>query len=384
MTTRPNRVSDTLLPSTNARAKKDIQQWRTALQAAENAENPKRLLLYSLYDEIILDLHLTSEMEKRKLAISGAEYNLKDANGVVDAEATKLLQKSWFDEFISLAMDSIFWGHSLIEIAELNEDGTIKKVELVPRRHVIPEKGLFVSKQGEEKGILFREDKKYAPWLLEVGKPKNLGLLNKCAPQVLYKRFGQAAWAEYGQLFGNPMRIGKTEARDTTSLNRLYQMLAEVGSAGFGVLQDGESIEFIEAGKAGADVFKEQLNFCNSELSKGINSSVIGEAGNGGSNAKEKVGLEIQQSNSKGDAKLIQGIVNDVLIPRMVLMGYPVQDRVFEFERVKDVKQEFEIVNGLLDHYDIAPEDIKATFGYNVLPKKAPTGTGKLGAGFFG
>lgn len=383
---RPDKVRDSIVLQSNSRAKKDIQQWRTALNAAENVENPKRLLLYNLYEEIILDAHLSAEIEKRKTAVKGAKFNLLDVNGVVDVEASKFFQTTWFDQFVDYVMDSIFWGHSLMEITALTEDGLIQSIGLVPRRHVIPEKGIFTVKQGDEKGINYREDMKYVPWVIEVGDSRNLGLLNKCVPHALYKRFSQSAWAEFCQIFGMPVRYGKTNTRDTESLNRLNDMLIQMATASHAVIDTDEELHFIETAKSNGDVFQGLLNVCNAEISKLINGSVIGEASKEGSKAKEQVGLELQNRTTLGDKRMIESAVKDILLPKMIALGYPVADRTPEYETVKDIQGEWTIFNGLLTHYDIDPEDIKDTFGINVKPKTQPApGRNQLhGNGFFG
>ena len=217
---RPNKLLSTVLKSNNARAKKDFNQWRTALQQAENVDNPKRILLYNLYAEIMLDSDLSADIEKRILEVTGSDANVLDATDKIDIEATNLIQKSWFSDLIRYGMESIFWGHSLTEIDRLNEKGEIVKIDLIPRRHVLPEKGIFTAKQGDEKGVLYREDLKMLAFLFEFGKNDNLGLLNKCAPHVLYMRFAQAAWSEFCEIFGMPVRYAKTNTKDKESLNR--------------------------------------------------------------------------------------------------------------------------------------------------------------------
>ncbi len=125
---RPDKLLDKLIASNRSRARKDISNWRVALQQAENVETPKRSLLYSLYDELILDAHLSAEFQKRVLAIRGSQFSIyNQTDGVVDNEKTDLLSKPWFFELLDLSMQSIFWGHSLVQIGEVI-DGEISNV----------------------------------------------------------------------------------------------------------------------------------------------------------------------------------------------------------------------------------------------------------------
>ena len=65
------------------RTSQDIDSWRNAIKNAESTFFPKRTLLYDLYNEILLDGHLTAVIEKRKLAVSNTPLCLVD-NGKVN------------------------------------------------------------------------------------------------------------------------------------------------------------------------------------------------------------------------------------------------------------------------------------------------------------
>ena len=47
---------------------KDISDYTAAIRAAENVDYPQRSRLYDLYEDIMLDTHLTSVIEKRRAA----------------------------------------------------------------------------------------------------------------------------------------------------------------------------------------------------------------------------------------------------------------------------------------------------------------------------
>jgi hypothetical protein len=183
---RPDKLIARIVRSTNARSKKDIQQWRVALQQAENADNPKRLLLYNVYNEILLDAHLSAEIERRMNALLGSRFELYNEQGEAQPEASELLRKDWFRTLLRALWERILWGHSLVEISTLTAEGLIADVRLVNRWHVLPEKGLVTVRQGDDAGIDFRNDKKFTPWLFELGDPYDLGLLNKCVSHVIF------------------------------------------------------------------------------------------------------------------------------------------------------------------------------------------------------
>ena len=366
---RPNKLVDKIIASNTARARKDITSWRVALHQAENALEPKRILLYSLYEELVLDAHLSSEIQKRILSVRGSRfsiYNLKD--GSTDNEKTNLLKKPWFYEFIDLAIESIFYGHSLIQIGDLKEH-EVSHIKLIDRKHVIPEKGLFVYNQTDTKGIAYREDTKYSPWLLEVGKPTDLGVLNKTAPHVLYKRFSMSAWSEFCELFGMPIRIGKTNVKDLDSLNRMENMMVSMGPGNYLICDDQEKIEFVETAKSNGEVYSNLIGITNAEISKLISGAVIGEASDGGSRSKEEVGERMGDIITLADKQFLEGYINNTLISKLIALGYPLEGYAFRFEKSKDIDSLWKITQGLLQHKDIDNDFITKTFGIPVLDK---------------
>jgi hypothetical protein len=377
ITPRPNRVMDQLIKSNVSRAQKDIKAWRTALQQAENVETPRRGLLYNLYDELIIDAHLSAEIDKRRDSFLESDFNLIDIDGKINAEATLLLKKQWLKDLMEHSWMSKAWGHSLVEVSTLDQLGMIAQVTLINRRHVIPERGLVVKKVTDEKGILYREDPSITLWV-EVGKSDDLGFLNKVAPHILYKRFAQGAWAEFCEIFGMPVRYAKTNTNDTASLNRLNQCLADMATASYAVINKEEELFFIETSKSDGAVYKGLMDYCSQEVSKLINGAVIGENSQGGSRSKEEVGLELHRMKQRADHRWWEAIMNEQIIPKLIALGYPFQGLSFEFEKSKDIVGHWKMVNEMLTTYDIDPEYIQETFNVPVKVRAAPVADPKI------
>lgn len=375
---------DKLVRSSQSRARKDITQWRSALQAAESVTNPKRLQLYNIYDEMLIDAHLTHEIQKRIGRVLGAEFILTDESGASNAEALKEIQKSWFNTLMRLAMESIFWGHSLIEITDLTSEGKIGRIEMIPRRHVRPELGMIINRQSDEQGPVYRNDPTLEQWLFEFGESDNLGLINKTVPHILFKRFAQSAWSEYCEIFGMPLRIGRTNTRDDWSLDRMETMLQDMATASYAVIDKDEDIEMKESEKTDGKVYEGLMNYSSNEVSKLINGSVIGESSESGSRAKEEIGLEIQEQITAADKLWLASCINEVVIPKLINLGYPLTGLTFEFEETKDINEEWKIVDGVLQHYDVDPDYITETFGVPVIGlKQNSSGATAKGSGFF-
>jgi len=371
---RPNRLVSRIIRSTNARSKKDIQQWRVALQQAENIATPKRTLLYNIYNEISLDAHLSAEIERRLNAVLSSQFELFDTEGSPLPEASALLRKKWLRKFIQYSWESILWGNSLIEIDSLTPEGLIADVRLINRWHVRPETGIVVVNQADDKGIDYREDKKYAPWLFEVGDIDNLGLLNKCIPHVIFKRFAQSAYSEYCEVLGIPPRVLKTKSFDTEHLNRSEDMLANMSTNSYAVIGEDEEITFVNPGASDGTIFTNLFRISSNEISKLIGGAIVGEDSQQGSRAKEQVSLELTKTTIDADKQMITGIINDYLLPRLIELGYPFADATFEFNQEKNLKEELDNALRIAQQFEMDQEGIdymNKTFGVPVVKQKA-------------
>lgn len=381
---RKNKLVDKVIKRNRSRAKKDIRQWRSALMQAENIERPRRAMLYAIYTELIDDAHLFSELQKRILNTSSTKFSIvKD--GEIDVDRTELFKQPWFYEFMETYIETKAWGHSLLQIEDLDENGEITGLTLIDRDHVVPEEGVFLESLSDEKGIKFREDPSYNNWLLEIGKKSDLGLLNKAAPHVLYKRVAHSSMSEFCEIFGMPLRIGKTNVKDTESLNRMETMLRDMGTAYYAIVDNEEKVEFIETPQSKGEVYMNMSKLCKSEISKLFNGAVIGEDSQGGSLSKEEVGERTGNKISKADTRELSSYINKILIPKLITIGYDLKGFKFRFEETKDIKKLWELVSKLLDKYEIDPEWIKETFGIPVEKRiiTQPAPQQKQSADFF-
>jgi len=133
---------------TQSLTKQDVAKWRRAWAMALNIENPKRGALYSIYTDALVDMHLTGCFLQRYHKTLLKSFVIVDENDNEDKEALKIFESKWFHHFLLRALESIAWGHSLIQLGDVVTDanGVMKfsDVELVPREHVCPEYGVLL------------------------------------------------------------------------------------------------------------------------------------------------------------------------------------------------------------------------------------------------
>lgn len=143
-----------VVPKAISRARADIASWKSALRSAENIENPKRAKLYNLYDDALLDAHLTSQIELRMQHTLSIPFVLKRDNQEAEEETGLLKSAQWANELNRYILWSIFCGHSVIEFTT-SQLGALE-VTLLPRNNIIPEKGMLLLTEDADKGIEYR------------------------------------------------------------------------------------------------------------------------------------------------------------------------------------------------------------------------------------
>ena len=369
--------------------KKDIDTWRQAHKMALNPENPQRRRLYEVYADVDLDLHLTGAIAQREGFVLQKAFKIVGSDGRENRELSELFEAIWFKDFVKLVLDSRYWGHSLIQFGDvITFEGKQRfdSVELVPREHVIPEYGVIVKDAGDDfkKGISYRAGK-LAQWCIEAGNSHDLGLLLKCSPQALSKKNMTAFWDGFGELFGMPVRIGKTVSRDPGEINKVERMLSDMGAAAWGLFPEGTDIEIKETSRGDAfNVYDRRLDRANSEMSKCILGQTM-TIDNGSSLSQSEVHLEVLENIINTDADFLRDIINNRLLPFMVMHGFPLAGYRFEWDDSADYKPEqMQIIEQMLLNagYEVDPTYFAEKYNIPITGRTAPPAP-QFRAGFF-
>ena len=228
-------------------------------------------------------------------------------------------------------------------------------------------------------GIDYRQPP-FSDWLIEAGRPDDLGLYLKAASQTIPKKNMLAFWDTFGEIFGMPMRIARTTSRDQKEIDRLDKMLREAGTALSMVAGMETEIEFVESGKGDAfNVYDKRIDRANSELSK----LIIGQTmtiEDGSSLSQSETHLEVFQNLVESDCDMLRDIVNNQLIPRMVRHGFPVKGLRFDWDYSIDYtpEQQKAYEEMVLQHYKVKPQYFEEKYGIpceEKEPKEEPDPT---------
>ncbi|MDE7440657.1 MAG: DUF935 domain-containing protein [Muribaculaceae bacterium] len=343
-------------------AKNDISNWRNAWQAAIDVRNPNRQKLYDIYRDSMVDAHLSGCIQQRVGFVMSRSFKLVDTEGNNIDAAIHYLDQDWFKQLCRLALDSIWFGHSLIQLGEVVTDGdghpSLANVMLIPRKHVIPEYGRVVPRVGMpwRAGYEFR-DSQYSDSLIEVGEPDNLGLLLKAALHTIPKKHALSFWDSFAEIFGMPMRIARTTTRDPKEFKRIEDMIYDGASNLAMVTGMDTEIQFVESGKGDAfNVYDRRIDRANSELSK----LIIGQTmtiEDGSSLSQSQTHLQVFENLVEADRDMLRDMVNNQLIPKLVNLNFPLQGLRFEWDYAVDYSPEQQLAyeSMIADRYEVDP-----------------------------
>ena len=367
-----------IVPKAISRVRKDLDSWRRALRQADSVERPRRRELMDLYADVMLDALLTSQTEQRIGRTLSAEFNLKNTASKADEEATRRLSEAvWFPLLLRYMLESVFYGHSLVELS-VSETGDVD-ARLIPRQNVVPESGLFLYDSSADRGDYYRELREYGTYILEFGSPGNYGLLNKAVPHALFKKFAHACWSELCEIYGIPPRYIKTNTQDPAMLDRAEEMLRDMGSAAYFIIDTTEEFQFAKGADTNGDVYNNLISLCNSEMSLLVSGAQIGQDTKNGNRSKEEVAIGQLKKYVTSDKRQVEDWMNSAVLPALSRIGFLPDGLRFSFNSEEDTGELWNRTAQARQYYEIDPAWIKDKFGIAIIGKRE---TGK--DGFFG
>ena len=222
--------------------RKEINDWQAARFAYYQSEIPKNYPMQEVYQDIMLDGHLTGITENRTLRTTNKDY-IFTVDGIKDDALTDLIKdKEWFELILQEAHKSIYFGETFIWIKDF-EKGNIKEVEVIDRGFLVPGQKILLYDLSGNKGL---DVSQVDDILLYANFYSNIGILEKAAVYTILKRHSWGSWDEFEELFGIPIRIAKIASQSETVKNEVAGWLEEMGSAPYGVFPIGTEVDIKE------------------------------------------------------------------------------------------------------------------------------------------
>ena len=353
--------------------RKDISDWQLAINQTL-AQTPKWIKLQEMYESLMFDAHLQSQVSLRKNKTLGLPWRLLQGEKELDTQEFNDTIKA----FIEQSLDSIYYGYSIVLLN--TADGGVTPIDrrnIDPRNHLLYDNPLLGS------ALPYRELPEYGKTLLEFNHGDN-GLLVQAAPHVLFKRFAQSCWSELCEIYGMPPRYIKTNTNDKELVQKYEQALANIGSGASYVLDLDDEMGFASTNATNGEVYANLINLCKSEISLLICGAMVGQDTMYGSNAKEQSSQELLQDIIDADKEYVTNHINAVVLPALEALGLP-SNCTFEFIQQEDNSELFAQTIQAAAYFDIDPEWFKEKFGIEVTAaKQAGFGLKRNETDFFG
>lgn len=299
---------------------------------------------YDLYEDMEeRDAHIYAEMSKRRLALQSIEWEIAEPPGATAAEksATALLRELYaglpdMADLLFDMSDAIGKGFACLEIAWARQ-GRYWLPESIEHR---PQRW-FRTPTGNRNELRLRDNSTDgAPlwpfgWVQHVHRAKSgylarAGLFRVLAWPYLFKTYAVRDLAEFLEIYGLPMRLGKYPAGASESEKAdLLSAVVNLGHNAGGIMPAGMQLEFAEAAKGTHDPFVAMMTWAEASQSKAIlGQTLTAQASNTGTQALGKIHNEVRMDIRNSDIRqLAATLTRDISYPLLALNYGPMDLR---------------------------------------------------------
>lgn len=303
------------------------------------AEQGDIVAQYELFEDIEeKDGHVHAEMGKRRRAVAQLEWQVvaPDNPSTKEQAAAERLQAllAGLDDFEAMlfdATDAIGKGFACLEFDGWHRvDG-----DWLPRAIDYRPQTWFQLVRGKRQEIRLRgaaggEELRSFTWITHIHKSKS-GYLERSALMrvlvwpYLFKNYSVGDLAEFLEIYGIPMRVGKYPSGATEKEKlTLLRALAQLGHSAAGIIPIGMEMDFLNAAEGDPAAFKLMIDWCERTQSKAILGGTLTSGTGDGTNTNalgnvhNEVRLDLRDSDAK---QLAASLSRDLVYPIAVLNG---------------------------------------------------------------
>ena len=302
------------------------QRLHQILESAEDGDIAAQSALFADMEE--KDGHIFAEMSKRKRALIGLDWRVtapKNASAAEKALAEEV--EGWLyglDDFESLLfdlLDALGHGFAAVEIGWRQRDGL-----WLPERFVHRPQGWFTLKDDTVRllGVDGQPPQDLWPlgWVVHRHQARSGflargGLMRTLAWPYLFKNYSVRDLAEFLEIYGLPVRVGKYPAGASDEDKRtLLQALTGIGHNAAGIIPETMLLELLNAASGSGDTFMTMTDWCERTQSKVILGGTLTSQADGktSTNALGNVHNEVRHDLLVSDAKQLAATLTRQLI----------------------------------------------------------------------
>ena len=313
------------------------ERLASVLRCAIDGDMEDYLILAEEMEE--RDLHYSSQLRTRKLAVSGIEPVVEaasdDAKDVELADEIRALvcQPSFSDMLFDL-LDGLGKGFSAVEVI-----WETSNKRWIPSDYRWADPRFF--KFDDETGRELRhqnhtveggqlEPYKYLVHMprIKSGLPVRNGLARLVAVMYMLKGFTLKDWWAFAEVFGMPIRVGKygpnaTDEEITTLVNAIANIASDAGAA----IPESMKLELIETSKGtgGDTLFQNMAEWADRQISKGVLGQTM-TSDDGSSQSQANVHNDVRSDIQKDDARQLANTLQ-TLVQWYIDLNYGPQEK---------------------------------------------------------
>lgn len=303
----------------------------------ESAENGDLLAQHELFRDMEeRDGHVFSELSKRKRAVIKLPWDVLPPRNpsTEEEEATAyvkelLLDMTDLEDMMFDALDAIAHGFSPIEYEwdRVGSDWTVVQFNHRPQTWFRFDRETRTELRLRD-NLLDGAPLRPFGWMMHIHKAMSgytmrSGLGRVLVWPYLFKHFSVGDLAEFLDIYGLPLRIGKYPSNASPEEKAtLWRAVAGIGHNAAGVIPSAMAIEFEEAAKGSEKPFEVMIKWCEQTQSKAILGSTLTSTteatglGSGVAEIHNEVRLDIRDSDCK---QLAGTLTRDLIYPLLAL-----------------------------------------------------------------
>lgn len=338
------------------------------------------------------ELHYRYVIETRKNAVTGLRWQVDPASAtgrdveIADALRNELVETPAFEILADQLTDGLSKGYSNVEMVW--ETGSA----WWPRRFIWRDPRLFQFDQETRTEMRLRvqgehDGRPLAPLkflthvpLLKMGIPARNGLARLAAWAFMFKSFSMRDWAQFLEIYGMPMRVGKFHSGASDADKRvLLTAVRNLGRDAAAIIPDGMVIDFVESKGLSDKPFEGHVRFIDEQLSK----LVIGKPGDGSASSKagEEVLDKVRADIKRADARDLARTVMQQLIRPVVDLNFGPQKAYPKVHLPIPDRKDLQVWSNSVVSFVDRGLPVEAAQVYDVLGIKEPAAGATLLAG---
>lgn len=332
------------------------QRLHTIMTSAEQGDLVAQSDLFEDMEE--RDTQIFADMSKRKRALLTIDWRVEPPPKASAAEkalaeyATEQLESvADLEDVILNGLTAIGHGFSCLEMTW----GKVERERLPQKIEHRPQSWFTVDRATRSQLRLRGTSMDGEPlnpfgWITHQHKSRSgyiarSGLFRVLVWPYLFRNYSARDMAEFLEIYGLPLRLGKYPANATQDERRtLLNAVVNIGHAAAGIIPEGMLIEFQEAAKGSHDPFIAMIEWAERSVSKAILGQQIGnDSARKGSLAGAEVDNDVRLDLMKSDARQLQGTLTRDLIYPILAINKGLGDirrcprLVFDFRETEDI-----------------------------------------------